>query len=305
MAYLPSSFLISRTSEPATGWSRRKARLRLADFFSSRWAFGAFRRRSLPVPVTLNRFFVALCVFVFGMWFHSGVLRRTQHHHHVPAVLERRGLYLPDLLHVLGQPHQQISPALRVALLPAAEHDRHLDLRALIEKAHDVALLGVVVVDPDFGSELDLLDVHRDLVLAGELGLLLLLVAVLAVIHHLRNGRIGLRGDLDEVEVLAPRVLTRLVGVLDADLRAVLIHQAHLRRADHLVDSRLRYRGAIGLHVSAWSQRRVTKLSIPPSLRQDRCKQRPVILVHPTRLNLREARACEVRVGPCLSRVTA
>src|SRR5262249_51208153 len=189
-AYLPSSFLTSRTSESATGWSRRKARLRLADFFSSRWAFGAFRRRSLPVPVTLNRFFVALCVFVFGMWFHSGVLRRTQHHHHVPAVLERRGLYLPPLPSLLrqppppvsGQPHQQVSPALRVALLPAAEHDRHLDLRALVEEAHDVAFLGVVVVNSDLGPELDLLDVHRDLVLPGELGLLLLLVAVLPVV---------------------------------------------------------------------------------------------------------------------------
>src|ERR1700745_1507894 len=114
-----------------------------------------------------------------------------------------------------------ISSALRMALLSAAEHDRHLDLRALVEKALDVAFLGVVVVDPDFWPELDLLDVHRDLVLARELGLLLLLVAVLPVVHHLGDGRIGLRGDLDEIEVLAPRVLTRFVRVLDTDLRAI------------------------------------------------------------------------------------
>src|SRR6476620_6006089 len=217
--YLPSSFLISRVSEAATGWSRRKARLRLGDFFSSRWAFGAFRRRSLPVPVTLNRFFVALCVFCFGIFVcRSSVLRGSQQHHHVAAVLERRRLYLPDLLHVLRQPHQQVSPTLRMALLPAAEHDRHLDLRALVEEALDVPLLGVVVVDPDLRPELDLLDVDRHLVLPRELGLLLLLVAVLAVIHHLRDGRIGLRGDLDEIEVLAPRVLARFVRVLDTDL---------------------------------------------------------------------------------------
>src|SRR4029453_9365393 len=127
----------------------------------------------------------------------------------------------------------------------------------------------------DLRPELDLLDVHRDLVLAGELGLLLLLVGGLPVVHPPRDGRVGLRGDLAQVEVLAPRVLPRLVGVLDADLRAVRVDQAHPWRADHLVDSRLRYRGAVGLHVSAWSQRRVTKLSFPPSLRQNRCKQRP------------------------------
>jgi hypothetical protein len=57
-----------------------------------------------------------------------------------------------------------------VVLLAAAEHDRDLDLRALVEEALDVALLGVVVVDPDLRPELDLLDVDLDLVLARELG---------------------------------------------------------------------------------------------------------------------------------------
>src|SRR5712691_2925909 len=112
-AYLAMSFLTSRTSALCTSTGLRKRRLRLADFFSSRWLFIARRRSTLPVPVSLNRFFVALCVFCFGIVSRSScVLGRTQHHHHVPAVEQGRGLYLPDLLHVLRQPHQQIAAAL-------------------------------------------------------------------------------------------------------------------------------------------------------------------------------------------------
>src|SRR5207342_867392 len=111
----------------------------------------------------------------------------------------------------------------------------------------------------------DLLDVDRDLVLAGELRLLLLLVAVLPVVHHPRHRRIRLRRDFDEVEVLAPRVLARLVRVLDPDLLAVLVDQPHLRRADHLVDSGLRDRRPVRLDRPSWSQRPFTKFSVPPS----------------------------------------
>src|SRR5439155_17360313 len=174
---LPRSFFTFLASAPLTGASLPKLRLRLGDFFSSRWLFIARRRSSFPVPVTLNRFFAPLCVFVFGICFrNSRVLRRSQHHHHVPAVLQRRRFDLADLLHVLREPHQQIAPPLRVVLLAPPEHDRDLDLRTLIEEALDVALLRVVVVDPDLGPELDLLDVDLDLVLPCDLRFLLLLV---------------------------------------------------------------------------------------------------------------------------------
>src|SRR4249919_2481903 len=265
-AYLPRSRFTERSLVGWTSLARRKPRLRLADFFSSRWLCGPFRRRSLPVPVTLNRFFAPLCVFCFGIVFlHSCVLRRPQDHHHVASVEERRRLDLPDLLHVLRQPHQQVPPSLRLGGLPPAKHDRHLHLRALVEEALDVVLLGVVVVDSDLGPELDLLDVDRDLVLARELRLLLLLVAVLAVVHHPRYRRIRLRRHLDEVEVLAPRVLARLVRVLDPDLLAVVVDQPDLRRADHLVDSGLRDRRPVRLDRPSWSQRPFTKFSVPPS----------------------------------------
>src|SRR3954453_14949902 len=166
----------------ATG-SLCRPRFRFPGLLFTRWPGGVVRWRrrriSLPVELSLNRFFAPLCVFIFGIVFcNSCVLRWPQHHHHVPPVLQRRRLDLADLLNVLRQVHHQGSTALRVVLLAPAEHDRGLDLRALVEEAHDVAFLRVVVVNPDLGPELDLLDVDLDLVLPRDLRLLFLLVAV-------------------------------------------------------------------------------------------------------------------------------
>ena len=99
-----------------------------------------------------------------------------------------------------------------------------------------MALLGGVVVGIDLRAELDLLDRDRALVLARQLLLLLLVVAVLAVIHDAADGRIRVRGHLDEVEVLGPRVLQSFVARLDADLRPIVVDQPHLRYADRLID---------------------------------------------------------------------
>src|SRR5215210_5138945 len=115
--------------------------------------------------------------------------------------------------------------------LPPPEHDRDLDLRALVEEPNDVAFLGVVVLYRDLRPELDLLDVNLGLVLAGELGLLLLLVPVFPVVHDPGDRRRGLWGDFDEVEVLAVRVLERFVRRPDPDLSAVVVDQPYLWNA--------------------------------------------------------------------------
>src|SRR3954453_6858568 len=253
----------------ATG-SLCRPRFRFPGLLFTRWPGGVVRWRrrriSLPVELSLNRFFAPLCVFIFGIVFcNSCVLRWAQHHHHVPPVLQRRRLDLADLLHVLRQAHQEVSSALRVVLLAPAEHDRDLDLRALVEEALDVALLGVVVVDPDLGPELDLLDVDLRLVLPCELGFLLLLVAVLAVIHDPRDRRIGLLCDDDEIEVVIPRDLERLVFRLDPQLRAVFADQPDARSTDVLVERLVPGRPRrIGCEPSPGPQELLTKLPAPP-----------------------------------------
>src|SRR5579862_2908996 len=147
--------------------------------------------------------------------------------------------------------------------LAAPEHDRDLDLRALVQEALDVALLGLVVVLADLRSELDLLDVDLGLVLARGLRLLLLLVPVLAVVHDPHDGRVGLGRDFDEIEALPVRVFPGLVRLLDAELLSVLVDQAHPRNANRLVDTRLRLRSARRFPgPSPRPQIRFTKLSL-------------------------------------------
>ena len=74
--------------------------------------------------------------------------------------------------------------------------------------------------------------------LAGLLRLLLLLVLVLPVVHDLRDGRIALGSDLDEIEILAVGVLARLVGGLDTELGTVVVDQPDARDTDRIVDAR-------------------------------------------------------------------
>src|SRR5438309_7543024 len=165
----------------STGWSLLNWRFCFCDLFISFPDFcGA--RISFPVAVTLNFFFAPECVFCFGISLDSCVLRWAEHHCHVPPFEERLRLDQADLLDVVGEAHQQVASAVRMLALAAPEHDRDLDLRALVQEPRDVAFLGLVVVYPDLGPDLDLLDVDLRLVLARELRLLLQLVPVLPVI---------------------------------------------------------------------------------------------------------------------------
>src|SRR3954447_1306462 len=112
--------------------------------------------------------------------------------------------------------------------LATPEHDRDLYLGALVQEALDVSLLGVVVMDADLRAELDLLDVDLALVLPSLLRLLFLLVLVLAVVHDLRDRRVGLRCNLDEVEILGVGVLPGFVSGLDSELSSIGVDQADI-----------------------------------------------------------------------------
>ena len=138
-----------------------------------------------------------------------------------------------------------------------------------------MALLGVVVVNSDLRTELDLFDVDLRLVLAGEFRLLLQLVAVLAVVHDPGHGWIRLGRNFHEVEVLAVCVLTCLVRRLDPELLAFLTDQSHAWNTDRVVDSRLRFGTARRLEgTPARPQSLVTKLVVSSSVDSRKRKNR-------------------------------
>src|SRR6266702_190366 len=162
-----------------------------------------------------------------------------EHRDHVAAVLPSRAIDLGDVNDVGGQPFEQAPAELGVRHLPSAEHDRHLDLVALLEEPLDVALLRLVVVVVDLGPHLHFLQGHQALLAPGLLGLDGLLVLVLRVVHQLgdrwpRQGR-----DLDQIEIGATCDPQSGLRVHDPELLAVRTDHPELRRPDTVVDSRL------------------------------------------------------------------
>ena len=141
----------------------------------------------------------------------------------------------PKALKQLGE---AFAAQLRSVLLTTTEHDRDLDLVALLQEPHDVTRLGLVVVRVDLRPELHLLDDHVGLVAASLTSLLSGLVLELAVVHELGHRWTGHRCNLDEIEV---GLLSEPQGILDpddADLLSVRTDQPHLWDADPVVDTR-------------------------------------------------------------------
>ena len=177
------------------------------------------------------------------------LLGRAEHHDHVAAVLLGGRLDGAELDDVLGEALQQAEAQLRARLLASAEHDRHLDLVAALEEPLDVALLGAVVVRVDLRAELDLLDDRVDLVLARFASLQCRFVLELAEVHELGDGRLGHRGNLDEVEVSLGGQTQRVFDAHDADLFSVGANQPHLGYPNAVVDARFADVGAPLLEV--------------------------------------------------------
>jgi hypothetical protein len=65
------------------------------------------------------------------------------------------------------------------------------------------------------------------------------LVPVLAVVHDPAHGRIGLRRDLDEIQIERSGLVQRVAGIDDADLLSIRPNQADLWRPDPVVDPRI------------------------------------------------------------------
>src|SRR4051795_11193764 len=182
------------------------------------------------------------------------LLRRTQNHDHVAAVLLRRALDEAQLGDVLGEALQQPESQLRPGLLASAEHDGDLDLVTGLEEPDDVALLGAVVVRVDLRPELDLLDHRVDLVLAGLTGLQRVLVLELAEVHELAYRRPSRRRPLDQVEVGLLGQPERVLDAHDADLLTIGSDEPHLGYPDAVVDAR--FADVLLLRVSPGPRRR-------------------------------------------------
>src|SRR6195256_978902 len=226
--------------------SCRAVRLFFCFLCSNMWLFQAWARINLPVAVTRIRLAIPFRVLILGtgrgsFWFRffgGGLGVRGEDQEEVAALHDRSALDDRDVLRRVRHPIEDPSPDLLVDHLAAPEHDRHLDLLALLQKLLDALELGLEVMLGDFRPELHLLELGD--VLAAPLVFLLLdrLELVLAVVDQAADGRLSLRRELDEVQALFRRDAFRGIQAEDSQLIALVVDQAHFRRADLIVDAK-------------------------------------------------------------------
>jgi hypothetical protein len=120
--------------------------------------------------------------------------------------------------------------------LPAAETDRHLDLKTIFEKLSDVLRFEIEIVSRDFGLHPDLLQLAHSDFFPGFLYLLFLLELKLAVIQQLAYRWNRLRGDFDEVQAQFAGHFYRLGRWNYAFLFTLIIYKPYFTDTDLFVD---------------------------------------------------------------------
>src|SRR6185312_14490243 len=133
---------------------------------------------------------------------------------------------------------EQVHAQMLVRHFTAAESQGDLDLVALVEEALHRPHLHVVIVIVDGGAHLDLLDLDDLLLLAGFVGLFLLLVFVLAIVHQLADGGLVVGRHLHNVEAFFLAQSERLIQADLAILMAVVADQQDSLGDDFVVDAR-------------------------------------------------------------------
>jgi len=207
---------------------------------------------SLPVAVTLKRFFAPLCVFSFCSvtaltalpLLHRLLLaKRVHEHNHRSAFEPRRRFDRPVRPQLIGELIQQAPADIRMRHLAPAEKHGQFHFVAGIEKLRGLAALclEIMIVDLRPNPHFFQLD---DVLIATRLSLFpALLISELAVVHEPGHGRNRIWGNLDKVEPPLASHLERISSLDDPYLFAGFVNEANLPNSDPLVDARLYWSG--------------------------------------------------------------
>src|SRR6266850_2139520 len=198
------------------------------------WRLNARLRFTTPLADTRNRLAADFLVFIFGIEpllcsaaRGGGLVRRAarrggrrpltgpflrrQDHVEKRPFLARLGLDHAVFGDFTLEPAENPVPDVPVHVIAAAEDHGGLHLLPLGEESDDVVALEFVVVLVGLGAELHLLDLDDFLLLLRLLGLLVELVAVLAVVQDAADGWYGVGRNLHQIQ---PALLRRAQGLL-------------------------------------------------------------------------------------------
>jgi len=124
---------------------------------------------------------------------------------------------------------------LRTRLLAASEQNHCLDLVAGLKEAFGTLALGLVVVHVDLQAETNLLEDRVGLVTARFFCLLRRFVLELAEVHDLRDGRLGIGSNLNQIQVGLLSQTKCVFNTDYTDLFALRANKTDLRNADSVV----------------------------------------------------------------------
>ncbi len=169
-----------------------------------------------------------------------GLLWRKDHDHLAPFHPGLH-LYLGLLLHGFQDFLQNLHAKLRLGDLTSPKEDPDLDLITISEETLDVSDFGLQIVDIGLGTDLDLLYLHRRLLLAGLFHLFGLLVEELAIVHDTADRRIGLGRHLHQIQTLVSSQRQGLFPRNYAHLFAIGVNQTDLWGSNTFVDPKLSF----------------------------------------------------------------
>ena len=124
-------------------------------------------------------------------------------------------------------------------LLATAEQDHCFDLVASLQEALSALALRLVVVGVDLQTETNLFEDRVRLVAPCLFRLLRRFVLELAKVHDLRDGRLGVGSNLNQIQV---GLCSQTKSVFDADysdLFAVGANKTDLRNSDSVIGTRI------------------------------------------------------------------
>src|SRR5690606_3637528 len=175
-----------------------------------------------------RRFYQALRALVIG----------REDHHHLPAFHHWLPLDRAQIRKGFCQGGELCLRQILVDDLPTPKADRDLDLMSLLQKSARALGLDLKVVRVDLGTQAQLLELDALLFLAGIALSFALLVFELPVIHDPADRGLGVRGDLDEIEIVAGCDVQSFLGGENAELIALRIDHPDAPAPDLMIDPR-------------------------------------------------------------------
>ncbi|MPM00338.1 hypothetical protein SDC9_46562 [bioreactor metagenome] len=179
------------------------------------------------------------CFFLFGLRSDLSLAGRKggKHDPHVPALHAGVPFALSEPVAVGNHTGEDFFALVEKGHLAAPEEHGNLDSVSVLKEALDRPDLEIIVVFIDFRAHFHFFEGLDFLFLSRVLLLFLELVAILPVVQYPAHRRVGLRGNLDKVELPFFCQPNSLHGGDYTHLDAVLVDKEHFTGRDFTVDS--------------------------------------------------------------------